>query len=286
MNVGSENMDMMDISSPDLEQFVGEIKDKELMAEGIYRISAKHEDGPWVEYLLVCEETPWISMVAKKYGEHFQDVYLYRTGDSYSGHLIIEYEMYRHMIRNKIKLPQGISLNEIAHFAAECHPEYFGWYPVPLHTPNGLTVRHRDMDNGIYWLETDTGVEFLSVCYIIWEGMLSRFAMKLGKRIHPNHKSADYMFFTKNDACIPMYELLGQHSKWEGKILNKSALMNAICNNFPDYMILNNLYVQSGTNEKLLSNALNIDCHPTYEEVMEHMVVSEPDAGEQYFLWD
>lgn len=177
MSIRSTNTDMMDKSSPDLECYVGKILDKEFLAEGIYRILAKREeDLIGTEYFLVCEDAPGISSTAKQYGEHFQDVYLYRTADFYSGYKIVEYEMYQNMVRHKIPLPQGVSLHEMAHFATECHPEYFGRYPVPVETPNGLTTRHVDFENGICWVETDTGVDFLPICYAIWDGLLSDYA--------------------------------------------------------------------------------------------------------------
>ena len=131
--------------------------------------------------------------------------------DDASGWRIIDYELGKHRVKNH--LPQEQTLHDIALDAAEYHPEYFGAYPVPFHTPRGYTTRHWTLANGIYWLETDLCEEVLAVCYPLWTAELSAAVERLGEqtehdKVQGIHKTLGYIFFPAQISCIPIYELM------------------------------------------------------------------------------
>lgn len=82
-----------------------------------------------------------------------------------NGHRIVRYELYKYRLQHGLPLPEQSALRDTAVYGMELHPEYFGPYPVPLHTPRGNTVRHKRLLNGVYWIETDQCRELLAVCY-------------------------------------------------------------------------------------------------------------------------
>ena len=65
------------------------------------------------------------------------------------------YEILKYKTMHNHPLPEGESLQDTALYGMELCPDYFGTYPVPPQTPWGRTLRHRPLDNGIYWMETD-----------------------------------------------------------------------------------------------------------------------------------
>lgn len=269
----------------ELQKKIGKIVDAEHFSEGVYRIYAE-DDGCdcGTEYFVAFEDSPEISREAKQLGEHYQNMYLYRTADFYSGYKIIVYEAYSYLIRHHKALPDGETLREVAYFAAECHPEYFGEYPVPIYTPKGYMTRHRHLANGISWLETDQAEEMLAICFPIWDGRLSSFAVGLGEKVDTSDEMP-YLFFSQEDSCVPLFELLKAYPKWEDTIIDRAALMHAIWMKYPQYAVSSNIVAQSGLEEKLFSKIFSMRFEISAEEKMRRIISFDPDADTDYFLW-
>jgi len=137
------------------------------------------------EYYLVEKSTPMISNEVKAYGNAVPgcpDYLLYPYLEYGSGYLLVGYEVCKYRIQNHIPLPPNETLHEIAVYAAEEHPEYFGRYPVPSVTPWGCTLRHKAIDNGAYWIETDQYKEILAVNYTMRDDF-SSFSKLLSRQI-------------------------------------------------------------------------------------------------------
>ena len=93
------------------------------------------------------------------YGKKMDGLRLFAYPDNSSGWRIVEYEVSKYDLTVKgIPVPEYMFRDMSLH-AMELHPEFFGTFPVPFHTPSGYTLRYRTLDNGIYWLETSEGTE-------------------------------------------------------------------------------------------------------------------------------
>lgn len=181
-------------------------------------------------------------------------------------------------------------MDSIAVSAAEEHPEYFGTYPAPLYTPWGYTLRHRTFENGVYWLETDQCEEVLAVCYPLWDAKLSDAVQSMGKqtsfdRKNDIHQTMGYLFFSHPAACAAIYELMETRPEWNGSLIDKSALMNAIWKHLPDYAVLSNWWELKGVHavRDLLKAFYGITMEPQLDP--DHLVTIFPEAGENYLLF-
>ena len=115
------------------------------------------------------------------YGKKMDGLRLFAYPDNSSGWRIVEYEVSKYDLTVKgIPVPEYMFRDMSLH-AMELHPEYFGTFPVPFHTPCGYTLRYRTLDNGIYWPETSEGTEWLAVCFPIWNAELSTAAIMCGE---------------------------------------------------------------------------------------------------------
>ena len=202
---------------------------------------------------------------------------------------IIQYEVAKYRAQNNLPLDEP--LRATAFFAAQSFPEYFGAFPVPLHTPRGCTIRHWVMDNGIYWPETDLCEEILAVCYPVWSAELSGLVEKLGEqteydRTHDIEETLGYIFFPAKISCIPLRELIRTRPEWTGTVIDKPALMNAIWAVAPEYAALMNCQEQSGRNDlffALLAEA-GVQVEPNIST--DNMIGIFPDSGENFLLFD
>lgn len=136
---------------------------------GVYFIAIEQNNEPmgFAEYYVITPEAQAIPKEARYYGQRLQarpDLLLYRYGEDTSGWMIIRYEVYKYLTAHGETLPEGDSLCEAAYCGMELHPEYVGTFPVPAVTPLGNTTRHKRIDNGIYWIETDRCKQVLAVC--------------------------------------------------------------------------------------------------------------------------
>ena len=236
----------------DLTAELGEIIAAELKSPGVYYVGAKKKgDIPRnTEVYVVMADAPAISEKARTYGQEFPEHPELRVYDIHqpgSGRHVIDFEMRRYRI--KCHLPENEHedyLYTAALYGAEEHPDYFGAFPIPLFTPRGYTVRHKAILNGVYWLETDRCEEMLAVCYPIWQADISTSEQNHGEqleydRIQGIDNTLGYLFFSKQNSVIPLYELSLLHPEIEeGGVIDMAALLNAICKSYPEYAALHN----------------------------------------------
>ena len=148
--------------------------------------------------------------------------------------------------RTPQKLSPLDSLYTAALYGAEEHPDYFGAFPVPSFTPRGFTVRHKTILNGVYWLETDRCEEMLAVCYPIWKSDISIPEQNQGEqleydRMYGIDNTLGYLFFSKQNSVIPLHELsLFYPEIKESSVVDMDALLNAICEFYPEYVTIHN----------------------------------------------
>lgn len=236
----------------DLTAELGEVVAAELKSPGVYYIAAKKGgDNPdYPEVYVVTADAPAISEKARTYGQEFPghpDLRVYDILQPKSGRYVIDFEMRRYRIKYHLpEIEDEDSLYTAALYGAEEHPDYFGAFPVPYFTPRGFTVRHKTILNGVYWLETDRCEEMLAVCYPIWESDITIPEQNQGEqleydRIQGIDNTLGYLFFSKQNSVIPLYELSLLHSEIEENgVVNIAALLNAICKFYPEYAAIRN----------------------------------------------
>ena len=129
----------------------------------------------------------------------------------------------------------------------------------------------------------------LSVCYTIWDAELS-FAAKMLCETPVNliasleSNATDYIFFSKEASCIPIYELMETRRKWDGTVIYRPALMNAIWECLPQYA-LHAIGKKDPKFEAAIASLMpssNMKALPTPDR--EHMVYMYPEAGTDFLL--
>ena len=236
----------------DLTAELGEVVAAELKSPGVYYIGAKKKgDIPSnTEVYVVTADAPAISEQARAYGEELPgnpDLRIYNILQPGSGRFVIDFEVRRYQIKCHLpEIDDEDSLYTAALYGAEEHPDYFGAFPVPVFTPRGLTVRHKTILNGIYWLETERCEEMLAVCYPVWQADITISEQNHGEqleydRIHGIDNTLGYLFFFRQNSVIPLYELSLLHSEIEANsVIDMAALMNAIYEFYPEYTAIHN----------------------------------------------
>ena len=199
---------------------------------GVYYIESIREDGFPQEYYAVLDTAP-IAQKLRDHGKKIEGMSLFAWDEPASGWRIISYEITKYKIIAGKPPVNEWQFRDAALHAMELHPEYFGMFPVPFHTPRGFTLLYRTLANGIYWLETSECRELLAVCFPIWEAELSFAAKAFGMMIERDKKlgyteSTGYLFFDKETSCVPACELMETRRDWEGTVIDRPALMNAI----------------------------------------------------------
>lgn len=228
----------------DLKDVVGQIKQIQEFIPGVYYLSAQREDCGLENYYVVMESAGIFAAVSR-YGRQFPGLRLYALSEGASGWRIVEYELGKYQMNRSPDLISEEAEREFhraALFAAGCHPEYFGEYPVPLRTPRGYTLRHQKLENGVYWLETSQCEEMLSVCYPIWNTEFTSIARVIGEPTEYDYiqgydKTLGSLFFSSENSCIALYELMQTRPAWSGTLIDKPALMNTIWKNCPKYAV-------------------------------------------------
>ena len=233
----------------DLTGEFGAVLQAELIAPGIYFLIVGVEPEQ-SEIYAVTEDAPAISKKARGYGSEVPDNPGLRTYKLYqegSGWRIIDFELRQYLMKRHLLLEEHAdSLLSLALFGMEEHPDYFGTFPVPFHTPRGCTVRHKTLLNGVYWLETDLCEEMLAVCYPIWEADITIPEQRLAEqltydRMQGINNTLGYLFFPKHSSCIPLYELCRLYPQIEENgPIDMAALMNAILRSYPEYAAAHN----------------------------------------------
>ena len=260
---------------PELEDKLGPILDENQICPGVYLLTAKNNEELFSRDYFAVKEESVIPQAAKSYGRKLSGLWLFPMTDGSEEYKIIQYEVAKYRAQNNLPLDEP--LRATAFFAAQSFPEYFGAFPVPLHTPRGCTIRHWVMDNGIYWLETDQCEEILAVCYPVWSTELSGLVEKLGEqteydRTHDIEETLGYIFFPAKISCIPLRELIRTRPEWTGTVIDKPALMNC--------------QEQSGRNDlffALLAEA-GVQVEPNIST--DNMIGIFPDSGENFLLFD
>lgn len=226
----------------ELKNELGTITAAQELIPGGYYLSAQ-KDGNKAEDFYIISKSSAISGAVCKYGRSYPGWRLYPVRDDTSGWRIVEYELGKYQILHggsceSEEIEQ--ELHRMALFAAGHHPEYFGEYPVPTLTPRGYTLRWQKLENGVYWLETSRCEEMLAVCYPIWNTEFTSIARVIGEPTEADRKQGydktlGCLFFSRQSSCVAFYELIQTRPAWDGTVIDKPALMNAIWQYCPKY---------------------------------------------------
>ena len=280
---------------PNLEDVFHEIKSIETQGEGVFYFVA-HDGSDLImceEYYVVDIDSPIISKEAKKYGKPVgghPSLLLYSFAEERGGYKIIEYEVYRNAIKNKVEGYSNSDLRTLAYYNMEYHPEYFGSYPVPMLTPCGFTVRHRILANGIFFLETDQGMDLLAVCYPVWECEFSDYLRELALMTeydssHGIDNTLGFLFFKEPEYCLVVFELLSFQKEWLQGLVLRPQLMNAIWKYHPEYATTHNMEEQHGLHDGfgMLLNTLGHEVE--LSSSVDRMISITPNVDCNFFVF-
>ena len=272
--------DLLDLLTCEL----GEIYRWEEECPGVYYLAVLLDAANAGEYYIVLEDAP-ISQEVRAMGRPLQSapVLTYLLDSEDGAHTAVRYEVLKYLTLRGLPLPESSSLLDTALFGMERRPDYFGAYPVPFLTPWGRTLRHRPLDNGVYWIETEQCLEVLAVCYPVWDGELSEGLSELGQRLEIEGEMG-YLYFSKEAACVAVWELLRTRSELiDAGLIRKPELMNAIWKYQPGYALGYNAQEQAGLHDALglLLYALGVEDREL-EGSPEYMIAMDPEAGTDY----
>ncbi|MBD5150917.1 MAG: hypothetical protein HDT16_00070 [Oscillibacter sp.] len=268
-----------------LENDLGEIISVCELNPGVYYIEVRWNDAP-KDYYVVLDTAPMAEKV-RSYGKKMDGLRLFAYLDDSSGWRIVEYEVERYdRASGQSSVPECI-FRDMALHAMEVHPEYFGTFPAPYYTPSGYTLRYRTLDNGIYWVETSSAEELLAVCSPIWNAELSAAAIALSKaaewdRIVGIEETMGYVFFPKESSAVPIYELMETRRKWDGTVICRPALMNALWQYAPEYTMRLNRVKNQALNAGIAQFLGQAGAIPQPEG--RGIVGMFPDAGTDFLL--
>lgn len=261
----------------DIEAELGEVQFFSEECPGVYVLSCRQEEGPCREFFIVEETASMIPSRVKKLGQRLVNrpaLLAYELEDLSGGQKIVEYEVSKYRAVHGLPLPEGVTLHSLALDGMELNPEYFGTFPVPWETPWGRTLRHKAIQNGVYWLETERSRRVLALCRIL-EDALSDAARELAE---PG-AGEGYLFFQEQASCIPLFELLPVHRQWETSCINRKALENAIWRYYPEYAVEYNAQEAAGRHSLtgLLFRSLESQVDLTAYD--QRMIALSPDTG-------
>jgi len=192
-----------------------------------------------------------ISTEALRYGKQDGQLMLFEHDIEGAGWEIIDYEICRYRVRNKIPT-EGDSLYCKAIYGAEKYPEYFGGLLPPRHTPYGLTVRSKKVTEGLYFLETVQCKWVLALAHTVWACDLSEYVQEKGSFSQADKlegvEECQYMFFDEENCALPIFELLqlDYFRKLEDYISSRKVLETQLTLQHPEYVMENNLLEMSG----------------------------------------
>lgn len=233
------------------------IKAELVMPDVFDTVIEDRETGLAMEAFIVSQNAENISAAAKRYGmtdPEYTELLVYREDSTGNTRYIIEYELFRYRVRNHLPTPDGEDIRTLAAIGAELYPEYFGRYPVPCLTPWGCTIRHKVLSSGLFWLETEQFQQGLAVAFPKYDD-LSDGARGLAECGGDGPASTDgqipaYLFFREHDSAVPLFELIIMVGKPElCRMIDRTALMNAIYLYHPEYAAQHNLAEQMGQND-------------------------------------
>lgn len=263
---------------------LGEIAHWEEECPGVYYLSVLPTIKAGGEYYAILEDAP-LSQEIRAMGRGLDgaSVLVYQIGAADVSWVAVGYEILRYKTMHGLSALEGKSLRDTALYGAELCPDYFGAYPVPFLTPWGYTLRHRPLDNGIYWIETEQCVEVLAVCYPVWDGDLSKGIQEVGRRLDQEGERG-YLYFLKESACAAVWELLWiRPALVSTGLIRKPELMNAIWEYQPGYAMGYNAQEQAGLHDVLglLLYALGVKDRELNGSP-EGMISLTPDAGTNF----
>lgn len=272
--------DLLDLLAYEL----GEIHRWEEECPGVYYLAVLPDTANAEEYYIVLEDAS-ISQEVRAMGRPLQStpVLTYRLDSEDGAYTAVKYEVLKYLTLHGLPLPEDSSLLDAALFGAELCPNYFGAYPVPLCTPWGRTLRHRPLDNGVYWIETEQCVEVLAVCYPVWDGELSEGLLEIGRKLEAEGDMG-YLYFLREAACVAVWELLRTRSELiDAGLIRKPELMNAIWRYQPGYALGYNAQEQAGLHDALglLLYALGVEDREL-KGSPEYMIAMDPETGTDF----
>lgn len=274
------NDELIDLLTHEL----GKILQWEEECPGIYYIGVLSDEGTGQEYYLALENAP-ISQEVRAMGRPLEEVaaFIYPMDTEEGARYAVEYEVLKYKITHGLPMPEGASLRETALYGMELCPDYFGTYPVPPLTPWGYTLRHRPLDAGIFWIETDQCVQVLTVCHPVWATELSKGLLEIAHKLEHEDKMG-YLFFREESACVAIWEFLRTRPELiDTGLIRKAELMNAIWRYQPGYALGYNAQEQAGLHDALglLLYALGVEDREL-EGSPEYMIAMDPEAGTDY----
>lgn len=268
----------------------GSITRAESVCPGVYYLNARQEGLPFGrEYYAVLEDAEAVCREARTYGAPLSEnsgVRLFEAGPRDGGWEIVEYEIEKYRLSHGGQPQKNFTLHGAAVYGMELYPGYFGEYPVPFATPMGYTCRHKRIDNGIYWIETDRQESCLAAAYP-YSDEFSGFAQKLAVRLREDEEKGleqtlGYLFFPQKVYCIPLFELM-EYRNWDA-VVDRAALMNAIWDGFPEYAAAYNAREQSGQHDLLgVTRILLGEAGVRLRGSPDFVISVTPDAGRQFF---
>lgn len=263
---------------------LGEIHRWEEECPSVYYLAVLPDTANAEEYYIVLEDAP-ISQEVRAMGRPLKKapVLAYRLDSEDGAHTAVKYEVLKYLTCHGLPLPEGSYLLDTALFGAERCPNYFGAYPVPLCTPWGRTLRHRPLDNGVYWIETEQCIEVLALSYPIWDGELSEGLIEIGRKMGAEGDMG-YLYFLREAACVAVWELLRTRSELiDAGLIRKPELMNAIWRYQPGYALGYNAQEQAGLHDTLglLLYALGVEDREL-EGSPEYMIAMDPETGTDF----
>lgn len=271
-----------------LRKELGEIISTNEEMPGVYYIEAGQSTCISHGYYAVLDAAP-IAAKVQHYGKKINGLRLFNCDEVSSGWQIVHYEVNKYCITAKKRSILEWRFRDMSLHAMEVHPEYFGMFPVPFHTPCGYTLLHRTLANGIYWLETSECKELLAVCFPIWSAELSPAAVTLCKLLRRDIRagveaSTCYIFFSKEASCVPLYELMEARREWDGTVIDRPALMNAIWEFMPQYAM--RLNGQTDVEFETIASRFweNSGIEPFPKPNSARMICMFPNAGTDFLL--
>jgi len=260
------------------EEVWGEIKTAEEEGPGVFYIATQREEDLLCRELYAVTSSAIPDVISEEvigYGKDCEDVFLFEYGVEGSGWDLVKYELLRYRVRHHLPLGVDDSLYSYAVFCIDQYPTYFGSPIPPRNTPWGLTIRHKKVFEGAYFLETDKGIWAFALSYPVWNTVLSDFSQKFGTLCASDEafgvEEARYLYF-EGDSCAPaLYELLN-NAQYQGilnYITSKEVLEAHLYAFFPLYAAWHNLVEQSGWGkEACFCKLLGLDEYPEIEEML------------------
>ena len=245
MNQSEKFVSALPFNLSSLEGQYGRVRYVEAICPGVYYLATTASTEYLLygtEYFVVMEDSPAISSKAKSYGTALPTIpraFLFEYDYASKGRHVVAYEAHKYLAEHGRPLPEGASLTQDRAFGMEICPEYFGEFPVPIETPWGPPVCHDRLWNGLYWLETAEAGWVLAIAYPLCSDLFDDILEFAVLTEYDREKGIDntcgYRFYTYENSCCPIHELLPYNGDTWGPKINTAALKNALLAFAPVY---------------------------------------------------